>query len=208
MSSTDTVVGVVGAVVLAGIMIGVFVYESNNVSAGPDAVATFDSRYAAVGITPFGDLDGDGTSNLNDTDMDGDGLDNDVDVHIAVTYTFTGSLAQTTGSASADFQFVTEIGAKDVQAYLNYTTLLPAPAPRAPNLAATIVDADGQAVATCAQTTQAAGSTAASCAFGSQDIAVGAYTATVETTTAGPAQSFELTIIVNYGHVAAMDPQN
>lgn len=53
MVATDTVVGIVGAVVLVAVMVGVFVYEYNNTAPAPtEPPRTF--------LDPDGDIDGDG----------------------------------------------------------------------------------------------------------------------------------------------------
>src|ERR1041385_1045281 len=81
MVATDTLVGVAGAVLLAAVMIGVFVYEYNNAPSTTDmghgkgplrTPADFAKAYPLLGAND--DLDGDHVANYNDTDMDGNGM--------------------------------------------------------------------------------------------------------------------------------------
>lgn len=99
---SDTIIGIVGAVVLVAVMVGVFAYEYNNApepgDAGPDPtdpaamMASFEA--ANPGLNATDDLDGDGQANYLDDDIDGDGIVNaDDDDGVAVHKTFTGSVA-------------------------------------------------------------------------------------------------------------------
>lgn len=95
MVAADTIVGIVGAVVLVAVMAGVFVYEYNNPATdatpgGGDGNATFATAYP--GLDAKGDIDGDGIANAMDSDIDGDGTNNTADHDTAVVYgadTFT-----------------------------------------------------------------------------------------------------------------------
>lgn len=81
MVATDTIVGIVGAVVLVGVMAGVFIYEYNQpddptpIDEGPDEPTGFAADYPTLAAAE--DMDGDGVPNEEDPDMDGDG-DNEV----------------------------------------------------------------------------------------------------------------------------------
>ncbi len=84
---SDTVIGIVGAVVLVAVMIGVFAYEYNNapedVGNTPDPttpagqMALFAAAYPELNATD--DIDLDGTPNYMDDDIDGDGMNNTAD---------------------------------------------------------------------------------------------------------------------------------
>lgn len=105
---SDTVIGIVGAVVLVAVMVGVFAYEYNNapdtdIDDGPDLstdagkMAFFNDTYA--GLDAREDLDGDGTANYLDEDIDGDGTLNAADNTTCVCdQTFTGSVGATSGA--------------------------------------------------------------------------------------------------------------
>lgn len=83
---SDTVIGIIGAVVLVGVMVGVFAYEYNNVDSDDEPTeaeeramqqAAFNETFGA--LDPDGDLDGDGTPNYAETDLDDDGIPNEED---------------------------------------------------------------------------------------------------------------------------------
>lgn len=136
MAATDTVVGIVGAVLLAGIMVAVFVYEYNNPpSPGgpPDPTLTDEQRVAQwsqdyPGLAAKEDMDLDGTPNYNDTDMDDNG---EVDVNQTGDLRIVISIADTYPQASRDYSKPYEVailaGAHKVDTYLNWTTQAPAP---------------------------------------------------------------------------------
>ncbi len=81
---SDTIIGIVGAVVLVAVMVGVFAYEYSNApeDAGPaidpeseeGKMAAFSSTYPTLNATD--DIDGDGEANYMDDDIDGDGVPN------------------------------------------------------------------------------------------------------------------------------------
>lgn len=98
MVSTDTVVGIAGAALLAVVMVGVFVYEYNNaegttpVGGGtggpPSAAEAFQARFPTLSATD--DLDGDGIDNVDDADLDGDGSNNTADPDVVVFSSMSG----------------------------------------------------------------------------------------------------------------------
>lgn len=88
MVATDTLVGIVGAVVLVAAMAGVFVYEYNNTP--DDGSSGLAERFSH--LSADGDIDGDGIRNADDTDIDGDGIDNEEDEETVVTTTSSGSV--------------------------------------------------------------------------------------------------------------------
>lgn len=105
MVATDTVVGIVGAVVLVAVMAGVFVYEYNNAPETEDSVAEqqqhFEEDYA--GLAALQDLDEDGTPNWNDTDIDGDGTDNANDTMLSRTIPVNANVAAPSPTGSTPF---------------------------------------------------------------------------------------------------------
>jgi hypothetical protein len=99
MVATDTVVGIVGAVLLVAVMAGVFVYEYNNPAEPEDTtpegrMAAFEEHYEGLSATD--DIDGDGIANYEDPDLDEDGVDNDNDTAVAVTMESTQAIGQAT----------------------------------------------------------------------------------------------------------------
>lgn len=102
MAATDTVIGILGAVVLVSVMVGVFVYEYNNVDDGDQETldrVEFEAFYPH--LDPDGDLDGDGTVNWEDGDLDGDGVLNEEDEDVAVVFTFTGTVTGAAGDVDS-----------------------------------------------------------------------------------------------------------
>jgi hypothetical protein len=99
MVATDTVVGIVGAVLLVAVMAGVFVYEYNNPAEPEDTtpegrMAHFEEDYA--GLSANDDIDDDGIPNYEDDDLDGDGSSNENDTEVAVTMESTQAIGQAT----------------------------------------------------------------------------------------------------------------
>lgn len=127
MVATDTVVGIVGAVVLVAVMAGVFVYEYNNAPEAGDAAlqeqAHFEEDYAGLSATD--DLDGDGTQNYVDDDLDGDGQANAVDEDVGVAVPVSGTVAAPppTGGAGAPMTvtFTVGNGSEHFQGAITYT---------------------------------------------------------------------------------------
>lgn len=99
---SDTIIGIVGAVVLVAVMIGVFAYEYNNVpeedGVDPDSAAakmeSFNMTYSALAASE--DMDGDGVLNYEDEDLDGDGIPNDEDDMLMVNIPVSGTVAAPT----------------------------------------------------------------------------------------------------------------
>ncbi len=102
---SDTVIGIVGAVVLVAVMVGVFAYEYNNVEepTGDDRTEQeqrmdrFNSTYPA--LDPFGNIDDDDLLNWEDDDIDGDDVDEDWgnnDTVIAVVWDLSHNAPQYT----------------------------------------------------------------------------------------------------------------
>ncbi len=147
---TDTVVGIVGAVVLVSVMVGVFAYEYNATDGeeGLDTVAASMDAFNATypGLAADGDLDNDGILNYEDSDLDGDGTPNMGDSTIAFEGDLSGVVAASTGSAMRDANaFHVDQGAQSILISISYDR--PAPLPGAvtqqPGLDFTLVDSEG-----------------------------------------------------------------
>lgn len=203
MVATDTVVGIVGAVVLVGVMAAVFVYEYNNAPESDVGLSEAEFRERYPGLGPGDDIDGDGTANLDDADMDGDDQPNGEDADQTVTFSFSKEIGPQAGPAAtgnASFAFDVGRGNAHLEAYLNYTTVLPAPAPPVPAFQLLLQDGDGveQAVGTSSQSDTAV---TVSVATGSP-LAVGGYTFEVTQGDAGPGGNVALVVLIHYGEHA------
>jgi hypothetical protein len=130
---SDTVIGIVGAVVLVAVMVGVFAYEYNNAPEGvgtePDSpeaqMASFNDTYGS--LNGMGDIDGDGTPNYLDADMDGDGIDNANDTMVQYVRDFMGNvpartLNQVGTPADTSTSFILDIGHKGGVVEVTWTT--------------------------------------------------------------------------------------
>ncbi|MHB1261679.1 MAG: hypothetical protein ACYC2H_08165 [Thermoplasmatota archaeon] len=100
MVATDTVVGIVGAVLLVAVMAGVFVYEYNNPAEPADTSpaglqASFEEKYQ--GLSAMDDIDQDGLANYNDTDVDGDGTENGNDTTVTTSFSMSGAVGPQVG---------------------------------------------------------------------------------------------------------------
>ncbi|MGB1697180.1 MAG: hypothetical protein ACPHK8_02140 [Thermoplasmatota archaeon] len=90
---SDTIIGIIGSILLIGIMIGVFAYEYNNV----EEVDKDEIRKEAFNMGQYGhleadgDLDGDGIPNFKDSDLDGDGVANGDDASLERIFDFNGN---------------------------------------------------------------------------------------------------------------------
>lgn len=190
MVATDTVVGIIGAVLLVAVMGGVFAYEYNNpAEAGTGSAAHqkahFLEDYPSLNATD--DLDGDHLANYNDTDIDGDGVANEVDEDTAVHQEISGSIpagANPNPAMVGSHAFTAGTGVLHVMAYVNYTAAGPAPLPTQPVLQVALKDSSGSTVANGVATTTG---TTVSIKVESQDITPGAYTLSISVTGANPA---------------------
>ena len=198
MVATDTVVGIVGAVLLVAVMAGVFVYEYNNPAedSGEDhEVAHFEQDYP--GITATDDLDGDGQANYLDDDVDGDGTPNDQDMDAGVAVPVSGNLGQrTTAQAPFTLAFTVANGTEHLMGSITYTRTGTA-ALGLPTFAARILDASGSAVANAASTTSGNTVTMAFDVDGG-DLPAGEYTLEVSQPNPGPGGSFSGELDVHY----------
>lgn len=209
MVATDTVVGIVGAVLLVAVMAGVFAYEYNN-PATPDATSdagmrsAFASHYTGLNATE--DLDGDGQANYMDADLDGDGVANGNDTEVGVSIKVTGSIPNgvapnTMAAGSTDFKAFT--GVVHVLAFVNYTAS-PLPVQQY-SLQVSLVDSEGKSVANGVATTSG-GKT--SIKVDTTDVMPGAYSLKVNMNGAnGQGGSYDGVILVHYesgGSMAGM----
>ncbi|MGB0652784.1 MAG: hypothetical protein ACPGQL_06245 [Thermoplasmatota archaeon] len=199
MVATDTVVGIVGAILLVGVMAGVYIYEFNNVD---DGDLDNNGGNGAMGVPAFldadGDIDGDGTPNGEDDDVDGDGIANADDDKTAAAVSFTGSFAAGP-AASNDHPVTFEEGVAHFMLNITYDALLPAPAPTAPGLSVSLLDPEGGSVATGTGTTD--GSTV-TLVIDTTDVGPGDYTVRVTVSTGGapltPAVSYSAEGLSHY----------
>jgi len=202
MAATDTIVGIVGAVLLAAVMVGVFVYEYNNapatVNADSESKEHFGLDYPSLNAT--GDLDGDHVANYLDNDMDGDGIANDNDTATAVTQRFSGSLGMVGQTATTDFKVHIDPGNDGSVFTLTYNTTAPLPgaAPRVPTLEVSLLGPDGSSAGVTPQTTQSGSAVTSVMTVSGLD--GGEYTVRVTATVSGPqAASFGVKAVLDYG---------
>src|SRR5688572_28436495 len=114
MVATDTVVGIVGAVLLVAVMAGVFAYEYNNPVAAEDPGseggmrAAFASAYP--GMSADDDVDEDGQANNADDDLDGDGTPNAADSDVSVHSEAGAVLGPAAGPSNPSFSHTFVVG--------------------------------------------------------------------------------------------------
>lgn len=144
MVATDTVVGIVGAVVLVAVMAGVFVYEYNNEpSAGSDLREQEHFEEDFLGLAATQDMDGDGTANYQDDDIDGDGVANPDDAELSQTVAVTQNVPAPGpgGPGTSSVAFTVQNGTIHLMGALSYTR--PNGAVAVPNVQATITGPNG-----------------------------------------------------------------
>lgn len=201
MVSTDTVVGIVGAALLAVVMVGVFVYEYNNEGTidpiddgggqGTDPAARFAARYPALNAT--GDLDGDGKDNVDDDDLDQDGKENAVDgdtVFVSSSQATLGPSLPPAVNTEHTLEFVVESGAESVTASVAVTSAQPH------NLVVQLLGPGGELLV---DETSNAGSPDAFTLEASEGLEPGTYAVRVSQHTAGAGASFSVEARVDYG---------
>ena len=206
MASTDTVVGIVGAVLLAGIMVAVFAYEYANPATPegppPDSThlrqATFAQEFPALNATD--DIDGDTVPNYNDTDLDGNGIadaNQTTDFRYRHEYTDTSAAPPAT-TDSTEFTLQVGQGNAGIKAWLNWTVTAPLPQlPTAPNFSYQLMH-DGEAVGSVGQVS-ATGTSRSIPLEVPADQVPGTYTFRVDMTAPGPATPFTVAVVVEYG---------
>ena len=187
MVATDTVVGIIGAVVLVAVMAGVFVYEYNNTEEGGSSSLLeqqehFEEDYAGLAATQ--DLDGDGIQNFNDTDLDGDGVENAEDDELAVNVQVSGTVPQAVGMAGSPYtqSFTVGNGSEHLGGTITYTRQ--AGSVPTPSLQATITGPGGFSVSA---TPTTSGNTVTMTFDIMEELAAGEYTLTIRhAATGGP----------------------
>ena len=126
MVATDTVVGIVGAVLLVAVMAGVFVYEYNNPVESADPNSEEGMRAAFLesnpGLSPGDDIDGDGQANFEDEDLDGDGTPNAADADVSVHSEMSGALGPSAGPATNELSLGLIVGNGSVHVTATVTT--------------------------------------------------------------------------------------
>lgn len=200
MVATDTVVGIVGAVLLVAVMAGVFVYEYNNPveegSADAEARAHFEEDWP--GISAGDDLDGDGTPNYLDSDLDGDGTPDVDDDMLAVLVPVSGGIGSGSPVAPSTpytVDFSVGNGSEHLGGTITYART-GAAALGLPTFAARIVDSDGETVAQATSTTS--GNTVTMTFDVQEPLPAGDYTVEVTQPNAGPGGQFAGTLEVHY----------
>jgi hypothetical protein len=200
MAATDTVVGIVGAVLLAGIMVSVFVYEYNN---APDNVvdreqALIDAfRAAHPLLDPLEDIDGDGIPNYEDPDMDGNGApDATQQGNLVRSWGFRGSSPAPPATAfTATYNMSLATGNMGLNAWLNWTPTIPLPnVPPIPNFTC-LLRLGEEVIASC--TAQATGRLSLS----TPELAPGDYVFVVTLTSQvpAPATPYDVLAMADYG---------
>jgi hypothetical protein len=205
MVATDTVVGIVGAVVLAAVMVGVFVYEYNNAPTelpggngdGDGRLAAFRTHYPLLNASS--DLDGDGQPNLDDPDLDGDGVGNGNDTTVAVVVPFSGTMAPGAAPVTQPHEFAVHPGMAGLEVVLFYNSTAPSPLPSTPAISF-VVEGPGGSIGSSNAPAPPAGSTAYRPAFSTPEpLEPGAYRVTVTGRGPGPSTVYHGRITISYG---------
>ncbi len=186
MVATDTVVGIVGAVVLVAVMAGVFVYEYNNEDAGASELQEqehFEEDF--LGLDASQDMDGDGVPNYQDDDIDGDGIANASDDSLSTVFAVSGSVGQATPTSQGTpytQSFAVQNGSEHLQGSVSYQRTSGTVA--SPSLQATITGPDGFS----AQATSTTSGNTVTMTFDvSEEMPAGEYTLTISNVAlAGP----------------------
>lgn len=208
MVATDTVVGIVGAVLLVAVMAGVFAYEYNtpaapdtSTDAGQKAAFAHDAKFAALNATE--DIDGDGTPNYKDADVDGDGISNANDTEIGTSFKVSGSIPNGAAPNSMDAgstPFTAGTGVIHVLAFVNYTAS-PLPVQQF-SLQVSLLDGGGKSVANGVATTSGGKTTVK---IDTTDVMPGAYQLSVRMNGANAqGGSYDGVIQVHYDSGPAM----
>jgi hypothetical protein len=203
MVATDTVVGIVGAVLLVAVMAGVFVYEYNNPAEAEDLSDSgqqehFEEDYA--GLSANDDIDGDGKANYMDEDIDGDGTENGNDTTVSTTFTGSGAIGPSGGPVSTSFftEFTVGNGSVHIEATVTLSTPIPV---YSGNFIVQLVDPDGTVVDD--QASSPTGSASLTVETGDDtEMKAGTWTVRVMNNQAGPGGNADATIQVHYPDIA------
>jgi hypothetical protein len=202
MVASDTLVGIVGAVVLVAVMAGVFVYEYNNPTTNgsgdmSDKHHLFMDTHPALNATD--DIDQDGIPNVDDDDLDGDGIPNGNDTDVVRKVPTPGNRPQVApGStdAGAVFPLYVGEGAVRIEGTLTYNTTTPSPAPADKVLSVVVRNAEGQTVA--AGTATRSGTTVTVLYATKDAVPAGNYTIVVSLNAPATATAFNGAAFVHY----------
>lgn len=202
MVATDTVVGIVGAVLLVAVMAGVFVYEYNNPAEPEDMSdagrqASFEEKYA--GMSALDDVDQDGMPNYNDTDVDGDGTDNGNDTKMGTSSSMSGAVGpQVGGTVVPSLELGFYAGNGTVHIMATVTTSAQASNPLfSGNFVVQLLRPDGS-VADDAATTPGGSNTLTVEVQEGDEIPTGNWTVRVTQNTVGTGGSAQITAEVHY----------
>lgn len=112
---TDTIIGIVGSILLVGVMVGVFIYEYNTVEEQNEDQLRRDifAQGSFSHLDANEDIDGDEIPNYLDDDLDGDGISNNMDDKLERRFPFEGTFSATTGEF-ARHEADAFVGAKSV----------------------------------------------------------------------------------------------
>lgn len=146
MVAKDTFIGIIGALLLVGVMVGVFVYEYDNVEdPGPEPDG-FGVRYPY--LDPDEDIDRDGLINSEDDDLDGDNVTNEEDEDVVVSFTAQGVVGPDPGPTenSLSLGFLVGTGNNGTVAVATWDVVLEAPVMQ-PTFTVTLELPDGDALA-------------------------------------------------------------
>lgn len=202
MVATDTVVGIVGAVLLVAVMAGVFVYEYNNPAEPADTSdaglqASFEEKYQ--GMSALDDIDQDGFPNYNDTDVDGDGTDNANDTKMGTSRSMSGAVGpQVGGTVVPSLQLALYAGNGTVHIMATVTTSAQASNPLfSGNFVVQLLRPDGS-VADDAATSPGGSNTLTVEVQEGDEIPTGNWTVRVTQNTVGTGGSAQITGEVHY----------
>jgi hypothetical protein len=206
MVATDTVVGIVGAVLLVAVMAGVFAYEYNNpVEDDTAGDGGLRSQFASShpGLSPDDDIDGDGKPNYEDEDLDGDGTPNASDADVAVHSEMSGALGPAAGpvNPSLSLGLVVGNGTTHVIATVTASAQVPNPA-FAGNFIVQLIRPDGSVADDQASAPGGSGTFTVQTQEG-DELPAGAWTVRVTQNQAGTGGSVRIEADVHYPSPAA-----
>lgn len=188
MPASDTVIGIVGAAALVAVMVGVFLYEYNNVE---DDGATPNDAFA--GLSAEGDIDGDGIPNGEDSDADGDGIPDVDDDEAAVSTGGSGTIGPRIEPASTTMGFTAltaEEGIRMVHAEVTLDPSSPDPSGTTSGFQVTLEDGEG--------TVLAQGTDSASVTLSSEEVLPGEIRVVIRPVQGGLGGDWEATLTAHY----------
>jgi hypothetical protein len=204
MVATDTVVGIVGAVLLVAVMGGVFAYEYNNPAEAEDLSDAgqqehFEEDYSGMSATD--DIDGDGKPNYMDEDIDGDGTENGNDTSVSYHAERSGALGPSGGPVSNDLTFPFVVGNGSVHVTSTVTTSAQVANPLFPgNFVIELLRPDGSIADN--QAYQPGGSNTFTVETQDDEIPAGTWSVRVSQNTVGTGGSADISVDVHYPDIA------